>query len=284
MQAHTRTSFSRSSVSDRRVHRRRTRTSVEAMSVGFDYRTSHTNSQKGARYEGTYRQGTALAFYWERFERPYLEALFAQLAAERPDGRYLDFATGTGRILDVGADRFRDTTGIDVSESMLEHAREKRPDATMISADVLTEPVVLVPFDVITLFRFLVRAGDLREQILGWLRDNIRDDGVLIVNNHRNAASLRGLLFRLRRRVRVTAFDGEVLSDSEVRAMLGRTGFEVVETYGFGFVPSFHGRLLVPVALLDPIERRLSGGGPVARLAKNRIYVCRPSPVDARPR
>ena len=53
--------------------------------------------------------------------------------------------------------------------------------------------------------------------------------------------------------------------------MLGRTGFEVVETYGFGFVPSFHGRLLVPVALLDPIERRLSGGGPVARLAKNRL-------------
>ncbi len=244
--------------------------------VAFDYRRSHTNPGVSGRYDGLYRRGTALSFYWERFERPYLMALFARLAAERPDGRYLDFATGTGRILDVGAEQFRDTTGIDVSEPMLEVAREKRPRATIICADVLTDPVVLEPFDVITLFRFLVRAGDLREQVLGWLRGEIREDGVLIVNNHRNAVSLRGMVFRLRRRVHSSDIDREILSDSEVRAMVHRTGFEVAETYGFGFVPSLHGRLLVPAVLLMAIERRLAGSGPFARLAKNRIYVCRP--------
>ncbi len=244
--------------------------------VAFDYRTSHTFPGASEYYDGLYRPGTALRFYWERFERPYLAALFARLAADRPDGRYLDFATGTGRILDVGAEQFGDTTGIDVSESMLQVARQKRPGATIICADVLTDRVVLEPFDVISLFRFLVRAGDLRAQVLGWLRGAIRDDGILIVNNHRNAVSLRGMVFRLRRRVHSSSIDREILSDSEVRVMLQGTGFDVVETYGFGIVPSFHGRLLVPAKLLMAIERRLSGHGPFGRLAKNRIYVCRP--------
>ena len=244
--------------------------------LAFDYRTSHTSPGKSARYDRLYRPGTALGFYWERFERPYLAGLFARLAAEHPAGRYLDFATGTGRILDVGAEWFRDATGIDVSESMLDLARRKRPGATIICGDVLTDPVDLEPFDVITLFRFLVRAGDLREQILGWLRGVIRADGVLIVNNHRNAVSLRGMIFRLRRRLHPSGIDHEILSDPEVRAMLERTGFEVVEAYGFGLVPSFRGRLILPAPVLEAIEQRLSGAGRLARFAKNRIYVCRP--------
>jgi SAM-dependent methyltransferase len=244
--------------------------------LAFDYRKSHSSPGKGARYDRLYRPGTALAFYWDRFERPYLAALFARLAADRPGGRYLDFACGTGRILDVGADGFRDTTGIDVSETMLELARRKRPAATILCADVLADPIEVGPFDVITLFRFLVRAGDLREQVLSWLRGVIRDDGVLIVNNHRNALSVRGLLFRLRRRLHPSDIDHEILSDREVKAMLARTGWAVVEEYGFGLVPSVRGRLIVPARLLEAIERRLSGSGAFARFAKNRIYVCRP--------
>lgn len=244
--------------------------------LAFDYRTSHTSPGKGVRYDRLYRPGTALGFYWERFERPYLASLFARLAAARPDGRYLDFACGTGRILDVGADHFRDTTGIDVSETMLEVARRRRPAATILCADVLANPVDVGRFDVITLFRFLVRAGDLREQVLAWLRGVIRDDGILIVNNHRNAVSVRGLLFRLRSRLHPSAIDQEILSDGEVKAMLARTGFEVIEEYGFGLVPSIRGRLIVPPLVLEAIERRVSGPGPFARFAKNRIYVCRP--------
>jgi SAM-dependent methyltransferase len=214
----------------------------------------------------------------QRFERPYLESLFARLAADRPNGRYLDFACGTGRILDVGAARFEDVTGIDVSEAMVAVARRKRPSATIVCADVLFDPIVIDSFDVITLFRFLVRARELREPILGWLRTVVRDDGVLVVNNHRNAASLRGLAFRIRRRFHPTEFDSEILSDSDVVALLGRTGFEVVEEYGFGLVPSFRGHLLLPQSLIFSIESRLAGSGPLARLAKNRIYVCRPIP------
>jgi SAM-dependent methyltransferase len=249
---------------------------AEVAEPAFDYRTSHTRPGRGDRYERLYRPGTALAFYWQTFERPYLDGLFARLAAEKPDGRYLDFACGTGRILDLGADHFVDVTGVDVSEPMVEVARAKRPTANIIIADVLANPVDVGDFDVITLFRFLVRAGDLRERILSWLRGVVRDDGVLIVNNHRNANSVRGMVFRARRRVLPQRIDHEILSDREVRAMLGRCGFRVVEEFGFDIVPSIRGHLLIPARLLLPIERRLARSKTLCTFAKNRIYVCVP--------
>jgi SAM-dependent methyltransferase len=249
-------------------------------SIPFDYRKSHVNPGKGDRYDAIYAPGSALAFYWDYFERPYLERQFSLAKAARPAGRYLDFACGTGRILGVGAASFDDAVGIDVSEAMSDLAREKVPTARIVRADVLTETVDVGSFDVISLFRFLLRAGVLRDEILHWLRGVIRDDGILIVNNHRNAHSLRGVMYRIGHRIHRDGFENELLTDREVEAMLQRCGFSVIEEYGFGSVPSFRGHLLLPRRLLLAVERRLAGSGPLTRFAKNRIYVCRPIPND----
>jgi SAM-dependent methyltransferase len=258
-------------------------------SLPFDYRRSHVNPGKGSRYDAIYAPGSALAFYWDHFERPYLEGQFGRAKQAHPDGRYMDFACGTGRILEVGASYFQDSTGIDVSEAMSDLARAKVPSARIVRADVLAEPVDVGTFDVITLFRFLLRAGDLRDEVLHWLRGVIRDDGLLIVNNHRNAHSLRGILYRIGERIHPDGFGNELLTDRQVEAMIRRCGFEVVEEYGFGSVPSFRGHLLVPRRVLTILEPRLAGSGRSAQFAKNRIYVCRPivdsasvpvSPVD----
>jgi SAM-dependent methyltransferase len=249
---------------------------AKGASIPFDYRQSHVNPGKGGRYDALYAPGSALAFYWEHFERPYLEAQLGRVKLARPDGRYLDFACGTGRILEVGASYFGDVTGIDVSEVMLEVARAKVPAARIVRADVLTEPVDVGTFDVITLFRFLLRAGDLRDEVLHWLRGVIRDDGTLIVNNHRNAHSIRGVLYRIKHSIHPDAFRNDLLTDRQVEAMLRRSGFEVVEEFGFGSVPSFRGNLLAPRRVLIALERRLTGSGRLAQFAKNRIYVCRP--------
>lgn len=249
-------------------------------SILFDYRKSHVNPGKGSRYDALYAPGSALAFYWNLFERPYIEAVFARVKEAHPEGRYLDFACGTGRILAVGAVTFRDTTGIDVSEAMSAVARKKVPNAQILQADVLTEPVDVGTFDVVTLFRFLLRAGELRDEILGWLRGVIRDDGTLIVNNHRNAHSVRGMAYRLGHRIRRDGFENDLLTDRQVEAMLRRHGFEVVEEFGFGSVPSFRGHLILPRGMLLAIERRLSGSGWLTKFAKNRIYVCRPTSHD----
>jgi SAM-dependent methyltransferase len=245
-------------------------------SIPFDYRQSHVNPGKGSRYDALYAPGSALAFYWDHFERPYLEAQFGRGKQAHPDGRYMDFACGTGRILEVGARYFEDVTGIDVSEAMSDLARAKVPSARIVRADVLAEPVDVGTFDVITLFRFLLRAGDLRDEVLCWLRGVIRDDGLLIVNNHRNAYSIRGLVYRIGERIHPDGFGNELLTDRQVETMVRRCGFEVVEEYGFGSVPSFRGKLLAPPRVLMPLERRLAGSGRLAQFAKHRTYVCRP--------
>lgn len=262
---------------------------AKGASIPFDYRQSHVNPGKGSRYDALYAPGRALALYWDHFERPYLEAQFRREKEARPDGRYLDFACGTGRILNVGARYFDDATGIDVSEVMLDLARAKVPAARIVRADVLTEPVEVGTFDVITLFRFLLRAGDLRDEVLRWLRSVIREDGTLIVNNHRNAHSIRGVVYRIKHLFHPDAFRNELLTDRQVEALLRHCGFEVVEKFGFGSVPSFRGNLLVPPRLLLAVERRLTGSGRLAQFAKNRIYVCRPTagfltaPAEAEP-
>jgi len=245
-------------------------------SLPFDYRKSHVSPDKGSRYDALYAPGSALAFYCDNFERPYIEAQFARAQKERGGGRYLDFACGTGRILAVGAEFFDETVGIDVSEAMTTIARTKTPRAQIVEADVLTQPVDVGTFDVVTLFRFLLRAGELRDDVLDWLRGVIRDDGILIVNNHRNAHSVRGMTYRIGHTIRPDGFENELLTDRQVEAMLRRHGFDVVEAYGFGTVPSFRGRLLLPSRLLLALERRLSRSRRLMRFAKNRIYVCRP--------
>lgn len=244
-------------------------------SGGFDYRFSHVRPRHGELYDDLYRPGTGLAFYWTHFERPYLEAQFARLAAAHPGGRYLDFACGTGRILDLGARAFADATGIDVSGPMLAEARAKVPTAAIVQADVLDQPVDVGRFDVITLFRFILRAGELREGVLAWLRTVIADDGTLIVNNHRNALSHRGVTYRIQTTLSPNGFEEELLTDREVEQILGRAGFEIVERFGFGGFPSWRNRLLLDPKRLLALETRWTRS-PLARFTKNRIYVCRP--------
>lgn len=246
--------------------------------ASFDYRHSHVTPGKGRRYDATYASGSALALYWDHFEKPFLEARFRQIAERSEPVRYLDFASGTGRILDVAAHFFDDLTGIDVSEAMVEVAREKVPTARILQADITTENVDVGTFDVITLFRFILRAHDLRDEVLDWLRSVIRDDGLLIVNNHRNAYSIRGLMYRLSHLFRHDGTESELLTDRQVEELLRASGFEVTEEFGFGVLPSVHGRLLLPARMILWLERRINRSPVDGLYAKNRLYVCRPIP------
>jgi len=248
------------------------RTKAEA----FDYRHSHVNEGRGSTYDGLYRPGGALAFYWQHFEQPYLDRVFGRLRRRHPRGRYLDFACGTGRILQLGASHFDDAVGIDVSDAMLVKARHKVPHARILNADVLSSPVDVGTFDVITTFRFLLRAGRLRRPVLRWLRSVINDGGTLIVNNHRNAYSLRGLAYRMSTAIRPNGFEDDLLTERQMESLLDEAGFEVAERFSFGAVPSYRGRMLLPRSLVLPVERAASRVPLLGNVTKNRIYVCHP--------
>ena len=71
-------------------------------SLSFDYRKSHVSPDKGVRYDRLYAPGRALAFYFDHFERPYIEAQFERVKEERVSdqcvnlviGRWLQCLTG----------------------------------------------------------------------------------------------------------------------------------------------------------------------------------------------
>lgn len=239
-----------------------------------DYRTSHVGADRGRVYDERYARG-AEEFYWSLFEKPYLERLFARLATEHGT-RYLDFATGTGRILETAAQTFSDVTGLDVSEDMLQEAARKVSTAKLLQADITKDTVNLGTFDVITCFRFILNAQpELRICVLQWLRQVIDDDGVLVINNHLNRWSLTGIVCGLSNLIR-----GErrhnLLSDREVRELIAGCGFAVTEQYGFGIIPAWRNRLLLPRALVLTVERVSSKTPLLGLFAKDRVYLCRP--------
>ena len=91
-----------------------------------DYRASHTAPDKGATYAAGFEKKNNFGFVWE-WEQQALAQIMDELgyqASER-HGAYLDFACGTGRIIGHLAGRFEQATGVDVSESMLEQARQR---------------------------------------------------------------------------------------------------------------------------------------------------------------
>jgi len=238
-----------------------------------DYRSSHLATECPTQFEGHYIHGHG-HLYWKHFERPYLEKLFARLGREYP-GRYLDFACGTGRILELAWPHFIETVGIDVSEAMLAEGRRRVPAARLIQVDVMTDPPDVGTFQVISLFRFILSAEDhLREGVLRWLRTAIAPGGVLVVNNHLNGWSITGLRHRLRNVIH--GRPGGPPTERHMETLLRRCGFEIVEAYGFGVIPPWRDTRRFPSAPLLRLERLLGASQTLQKYAKDRIYLCRP--------
>ena len=238
----------------------------------ISYRESHLGNNRGKLYDERYDRG-ADRFYWHNFERPLLRKLFFRLS-ENHDGRYLDFACGTGRVLNTAASYFHYALGIDVSKDMLAEARNKCPHADLKLRDVTVDRLQLEPFDVVSMFRFILNAEpDLRVKALEWIRSVIKPDGVLVINNHRNKWSLRGMrsvLGNLRRNKHVN-----VLSDRDVKKLLKQCGFAVKKSYGFAFLLC-HKCLPMPRGLLRVVESVLIRIPGLQRVAQYRIYLCDP--------
>ena len=239
-----------------------------------DYRSSHLDAKCPAAFDGHYVTGHG-HLYWNHFERPYLERLFARLGREYP-GRYLDFACGTGRIMEIASPHFVETVGIDVSEPMLDECRRRIPTAQLIQVDVMTDPPDVGEFQVISLFRFILSAEDhLREGVLKWLRTVIAPDGVLVVNNHLNRWSITGLRHRWRNIVQ--GRPGGPPTEQHMETLFRRSGFEIVEAYGFGIIPPWRDTPRAPSTPLLRLERLLGASRKLQTYAKDRIYVCRPT-------
>jgi SAM-dependent methyltransferase len=231
---------------------------------------------RGSEYHETFSPDVSpyRAMVW-RLEQRVLEQVLRD-HLHSGEISHLDFACGTGRILEFFSGRVSSTTGVDVSPSMMEVARKVVPDAELIEAD-LTQQDVLGErsFDLITAFRFFPNAEpELRQAIFKVLARHLAPEGVLVFNNHKNRNSLRRRLARLRRPGVLTG----TMTHAEVEVLLSEAGLRILQIIPLATLPMYEKLVLLPISIAEPLERTMSGWSALAGLAQDIIYVCSRAP------
>ena len=204
----------------------------------MNYKSSHSAQGYGSRYAKTYSEGY---YYhqWLGIEKNLIIKLFEKYTEKNHE--YLDFACGTGRILNVAEKYFKRTTGVDVSATMLDEAKKVCSSSNLIMKDISTESIN-GEFNVITAFRFFLNAeSQLRHDVLNELHSYLLDDGTLICNIHTNSSSPMGLAYRLRNYFFKT--ENATMSYDEFSKLLSSHGFEILESSYYGYLPRVGRRL-----------------------------------------
>lgn len=257
--------------------------------------TDHYQEQgkSGESYDRSLANRFELAIF--RLEHSILRDLFRRLRASDPNTAYLDFACGTGRIIEVFSNLIRTKVGVDTSSGQLAVARAKVPDAEFVHGNVVTNPDLLGGrrFDLITSFRLLLNLepGN-RVPILRALRELLTTDGRLVIDNHMNRHSILGLtalfahkVLRVPKKPLVPPGRRGIIStmsESEMREALAEAGLHVDEIHRIFVLPGHKSFQLLPTRWLVPVENLLSRIPVANRLSKNQIYVCRRTqPTDS---
>ena len=240
------------------------------------YRMTHQDANHARYYDRDFwSSSSAKGLNWE-IEQRILDRVFEQ-HLRPPPRRAVDFACGTGRVLQYLAARVNETIGIDVSAEMLALARPRCSSSRLVHHDVTVTPLrdLPHPIDLVTAFRFFLNAEPrLRGDGLAWMRSVLRPNGVLVANFHLNPASLRGRYLRMR-------WAGQqrvpMLAPREVDEMFAAAGFDVLARYGYEYLPyRREGTRLWAPALRRRVEMMLLDKPGIAALGGAFIVVARP--------
>lgn len=235
----------------------------------MDYRESHQKEGKGRSYHKQFEDNPYRSMVWD------MEQGVLDLLKKRLDGcriRHLDFACGTGRILGHFENDSDVSVGVDVSESMLEVARERLKHSEIIKADITKDDVLDGhKFNLITAFRFFPNAQkELRSEVMSRLVEHLDEDGLLVFNNHKNYSSS---LYRLARLLRRGGDTG--MKMTEVKELLSESGLKIEKIYHIGVFPSTEKHLWLPRFMLGTLEKLFSSCNIFRNLALNLIFVCK---------
>lgn len=201
----------------------------------ISYRESHKYQSKGAEYEEYYQNKAWQRFLWSREQEILLRILDKYFTGR--DVHLLDFACGTGRITEFLENRVRTSTGVDVSDSMLEIAKKKLKRTEIIEADI-TAKNILKPrkFNLITAFRFFLNAEpELRSAVMGTLAELLDEDGCLVFNNHQNSGSPWIKLRYAHYRKKNPKDTFNVMSIEQMTKLVEAAGLQIIEIYPTGF-------------------------------------------------
>jgi SAM-dependent methyltransferase len=195
--------------------------------------------------------------------------------------RAVDFACGTGRILEVLKPEVGELTGLDISAAMLERAGQRVPGVKLVCLDVTSEgEKIPADIDLLTSFRFLLLAEpSLRERCFKALVARVKPGGVVMVNTHGNPCSFRFLATvkdrLLGKKKRLKAF-----SRGDMESLAKACGLRIVDARGCGFVPMSLQKVL-PFGVSAAIEKALSKVPGLWRFGTNILFVLRPAGGEA---
>ena len=205
-------------------------------------------------------------------QQAYLRGLVQREFGDRAPVQH-DFACGTGRAIRTLHGLVRAAHGYDTSAEMMAKAAEVGSQAQSHQVPMdgpVPEPVDAGTPAIVTMFRLLLNVdGAIRDRALAFAAKALptRDAGILVVENHGNASSVRHLRARRHSGERWFA----ELSHEQVAELLTRHGFEVVERRGFSMLtPSLQSNPLARAA--DAAARRLPGSD---AYAVNVLYTAR---------
>jgi SAM-dependent methyltransferase len=205
-------------------------------------------------------------------QRRYLRRLVVRAFPDRRPVQH-DFACGTGRGVKLLRGLVREAHGYDPSPAMLDRARASEVPARWheIAADgPVPDPSTVDGPAIVTVFRLLLNVSDeVRDRAVAFGARVLPDAGagLLVLENHGNASSLR----HLRRRRHADDPWYAELSHDEVAHLLGRHGFTLVGWHGCAVFPKGWYRIPL-VGRLDDLLCRL---GWLTRYATDVLYVAR---------
>lgn len=244
------------------------------------YREQFADPAKAQRYE-THDIGTGSYsdLLWS-IEQTQLAAVVDAIRRTHERIDLLDFATGTGRIIGFLEDRVDAATGIDVSEAMVELAREKLGKATMICKDITAaDDEVEGTYDLITAFRFALNAEpSLCRAAMKALAARLRDEtSVLVFNNHGNPFSHKLPAWpyhALRRRGRGYVKEGNYMTNAHARRIAAAAGLTIERVLGCGLLSAKSLRIL-GYDRAARLEHTLARSRVLRSFAVNQMYVAR---------
>jgi len=240
--------------------------------MSTDYTKVFQDTEAVEKYENITYAPDSYASQINQRQRDYLRTLVRREFGPRAPVQH-DFACGTGRAIRTLHGLVREAHGYDTSAAMMVKAADVGSHAHwhQVAADGPAPSQVEAGFPaIVTMFRLLLNVDEaIRDRALAFAAKALPEpaSGVLVVENHGNAGSLRHLRARRHRGDRWFA----ELSHEQVESLLERHGFEIVERRGFSMItPSWHGNPLVRAA--DAAVRKLPGSD---GYAVNVLYTAR---------
>lgn len=244
------------------------------------YREQFDKAEKAEEYDADmYGLNSYSDLLWQ-IEQAQLDSIVKEMRHTHDSIDYLDFAAGTGRIISFMEEKVDSATGIEISQAMIDRAREKLTRGKMLCADITAEDsVVEGTYDLITTFRFVLNAEpDLRQAGINALAKRLKDDkSILVFNNHGNLFSHKLLLWplhKIRGLGKGYRTEGNYMTNSQAHRVAEKAGLTIIKTIGCGFIGGTIAKIL-PTKRLASLERAFAGSRLLRPFCVNQLYIAK---------